>query len=230
MSINQSKNAQLRKLANLRKKACPPGFSSIGDFFEGAYECNHVSPYSKTAGNVDAKIFVMLQDWCSADYLNREIDPQLKSKGYDARLPTNLHLESLLKKHFDATLASIYATNLFPFIKPAGMNATIPQRELIDAAQRFGLPQIRIVQPKLVIVLGKATFRALQVACGEAPSKSLEEAIASPFEYSGVWIWCQAHTGRIGTNHRNRGGINRVSNDWSKMRLRFQRLLADIRV
>jgi restriction system protein len=49
--------------------------------------------------------------------------------------------------------------------------------------------------------------------------KNLEEGInkVSPFYYQESAIFCQAHTGNLGKNNRNKGGIDRVSKDWEKM-------------
>src|ERR1051325_114708 len=56
------KRSQLLKLAKVRQATRWSGYKCIGDYHEEAYECDHVSPYSKTAGNLDADIMVVLQD------------------------------------------------------------------------------------------------------------------------------------------------------------------------
>ena len=83
------------------------------------------------------------------------------------------------------------------------MSAYIPVADLKRAAQEFALPQIRIVQPSLVVCLGLATFSAIQRACGLKPSPRLAEAIASPLVFETAKVWCQAHAGALG--HANRG-------------------------
>ena len=57
------KNARLLALARLRQATRWPGYKSIADYHHGVYECDFVSPYTKTAGNVDAEVMVLLQDW-----------------------------------------------------------------------------------------------------------------------------------------------------------------------
>jgi hypothetical protein len=56
------KQDALLALAKLRQGTRWPGYNCIGDYHAGAYECDLVSPYTKSAGNVDAEIMVMLQD------------------------------------------------------------------------------------------------------------------------------------------------------------------------
>ncbi len=63
-----------------------------------------------------------------------------------------------------------YATNVFPFIKPKEMNKPIPPDVLMDAARTFALPQIKIINPLMVICLGIATFNAIRAASVEERS------------------------------------------------------------
>src|SRR6266446_4493962 len=154
-----NKHTALHKLAKKRKGARWCGFKCIADYANGAFDCDHVSPYTKSADNVDADIFVMLQDWCSDDWLSKEKNRKhydnLVRYGLCPSLPANMKLTSLLREVFSLELRDTYATNLVPFIKPGKMNANIDRRVMIDAAREFGLPQIKIVQPKLVICLGQ---------------------------------------------------------------------------
>ena len=194
------------------------GYGQIGDYHDGAYECDFVSPYTKSAGNVDAEIFVLLQDWSSDEALRGTLDSDCVLYGLTRTLPTNKRLVELLRHHFGVELGDVYATNLFPFIKRGGISSSIPMGDLIRAAQEFALPQIQIVRPKLVVCLGLNTFNAIRIACGHSPARPMAEAIASPFTFDESRVWCQAHTGARGQNNRGR---ERVAEDWRKMRIDF---------
>ena len=113
-----------------------------------------MSPYTKSARNHDAPIFVLLQDWSSEDRLNGPLDQDAIEHGHTPSLPTNRRLNQLLGRFFNVTLADTYATNLFPFIKPGSLSAPIPFKDLVRAAREYALPQISIVGPRLVICLG----------------------------------------------------------------------------
>jgi len=65
---------------------------------------------------------------------------------------TRCNLERFLNTTFGLSLADIYGTNVFPFIKSGGVSRRIPARDLIKAALEFALPQIEIVKPRLVSV------------------------------------------------------------------------------
>jgi hypothetical protein len=211
------KNAALHRLALKRKSDVWPGYRSIASFHSGVYECDHVSPYTKTAGNVDADVFLMLQDWSSSRALEGEVCQDSIELGHSSAIYTNLHLKQLLERHFGLSLAQTYGTNLFPFIKNGAMNALIPRCDMVRAAQVYGLPQIEIVKPRIVVCFGAATFNALRSAWGLGRVSSVQQGIASPFELGQAKVWLQAHTGRLGQNNRNRGGVDRVNEDWRAM-------------
>jgi uracil-DNA glycosylase len=215
-----NKEVLLLALAQKRKTTSWPGYSQIGDYHDGAYECDFVSPYTKSAGNIDSEIFVLLQDWSSDESLRGSLDSDCVRFGLTRALPTNKRLIELLRCQFGVELGDVYATNLFPFIKRGNISSYIPRRELVRAAQEFALPQIQIVQPKLVICLGLNTFNAIRIALGQTPAQRMNEAIASPFTIDKSRIWCQAHTGKLGQNN---WGSECVAEDWRKMKIDFSR-------
>jgi uracil-DNA glycosylase len=205
------KRTLLLDLAKRRQVTRWKEYGCIADYHRGAYECDEVSPYSKTARNVDARIFVMLQDWISHDKLQGPINQDAAQRGHLPNLRTNKTLQKLLREVFQLDLKDVYGTNLFPFIKPGRMSTKIPMIDLVWAAREFGLPQIRIVEPELVICLGLDTFNAIRTACGETQRHPLEHAIASPFAFATAKIWCQAHTAARGRN------FARHAADWQRM-------------
>lgn len=210
-----NKREALEELARKRQKAKWPGYKNLGDYHDGAYECLHVSPYTKSAGNADADTMVMLQDWTSDHGIRGPVDERVVEFGYMEGLATNRNLIRLLKEYLHVSMGEIFATNLFPFIKPGDMGQSIPRRDLVRAAEEFALPQIRIVRPRLVICLGLNTYNALRASCGHRPIENIATAIGAPFTFEDVRIWCQAHTGYWGQLQR---GKKRVAQDWIRMR------------
>ena len=212
------KHHQLVELARKRKRTRWDGYGCIGDYHGGIYECDFVSPYTKSAHNVDSDIMVILQDWSSDSAIGGPLDQDAMKYGYTPSLPTNKNLIRFLNAHFGVGLKDVYATNLFPFIKPGDLSHAIPRGDLVRAALEFALPQVKIVCPNLVVCLGGATFNAVRRACSYKDWLKMDSAIESPFMVDRSRIWCQAHTGRLGQNNRNRGGVDRVSSDWKKMK------------
>ena len=124
--LHMDKHRELKVLATKRQRARWPGYKGIGDYHNGVYECPYVSPYTKSAGNVDADIMVVLQDWTSDEDIRRDVDSDAVTYGYTRGLHTNRNLVRLLEEHFDAALTDIYGTNLFPFIKMGHMGRVFP--------------------------------------------------------------------------------------------------------
>ncbi|WP_157756344.1 hypothetical protein [Photobacterium damselae] len=103
--------------------------------------------------------------------------------------------------------------------------------ELIQAAEQFTLEEIEIIAPKVAVCFGVATYNALLRAAKEQnrlkdaslkPVKNLNQAIEQPFLLSfsskvKVWICAQSHPGGLGRACRNKGKVDRVSQDWQQM-------------
>jgi len=103
---------------------------------------------------------VMLQD-CLRGPLH---EPSMKL-GHTPSRPTNKNLIRLLDTTFGITLHDTYGTNLFPFVKLGGMSVPIHQADLVAAARQFALPQIRIINPWLVISLDNYALRLMYSIC-----------------------------------------------------------------
>lgn len=153
----------------------------------------------------------MLQDWASDGFLSGPFHEPSAKLGHTPSRPTNRNLASLLDKVFGLTLREIYGTNLFPFVKLGGMSDPIAKADLIRAAHQFGVPQIHIVKPKLVVCLGLVTFNALRQACGLSPAQNLPSAIDSPFNIGNTRVWGQVHTGRLNNRGRLRTSVGRLA-------------------
>ena len=119
------KAERLLALAKLRQQTRWPEYGNVGDYHRGRYECDYVSPYTKSAGNVDCSVMIMLQDWASDDFLSGPFCEQTALKGRTPNRPTNLRLDSLVSRFFGFPISDTYTTNLFPFIKNDAMNAHV---------------------------------------------------------------------------------------------------------
>lgn len=88
----ETKAEALRRLTRQRQSERWPGYNTIGDYHDGVYECDHVSPYTRSAGNLDAEVFILLQGWVSHDFLAGPVDEKLIRFGRKPSLPTNRNL------------------------------------------------------------------------------------------------------------------------------------------
>jgi len=221
--VFMDKTTALLDLAIKRKQTEPrPGSTRISDYQHGIYECDYVSPFTKGACKVNADIFLLLQDWSSHNDMSKPVinleRQRLELKyGYTPNQLTNIKLTELLKTYFSVEISDTYGTNLYPYIKSDDMSSSILREDLVWAAEQFALPQIKIVEPKLVICFGKGTFNAIRTACDEKEVDTVEEGINAFFPFHNSMVWLQAHPGFYGQQSRNRGGVDKVSPDWEKM-------------
>ncbi|WP_434362771.1 hypothetical protein NF212_20465 [Parasalinivibrio latis] len=176
------KYRKLIRLARKRRYLIPAGYHSIGEYHGSIYECEWVSPYTKSASNLNADVMIILKDWCPDEHLSGPLVPALVRHGLDPALPTQDMLEKLLNTHFQIHLCDTFCTTLFPFVKPGAFCTTIPEKLLINSALDFALPQIKAIQPKLVIAMGLNVYNALAKSKGLPLAETLEEAINNPFQ------------------------------------------------
>ena len=208
------KQDDLLALARLRQGTKWPGFFSIGDFHDGAYDCDFVSPWSKSAHNTDCEVMLVAQDWASSDHLNSSLKAEVANPGYDPHIETNINLHGLLERHLGLKFSETHATNIFPFIKPGRMNAPIPANRYRQAGVEFLAPQIDILRPKLVICLGLNAFNGATHALSNFRPVRMAVALENVVQVGITKIIAVAHTGRLGTNNRGKENVER---DWERL-------------
>ncbi len=167
MRTTEQKRQKLRKLAKRRQVHRLQPHVCLADFHSGFYECDYVSPWSKSACNVDAGVMIIGQDWVSWDVLERERDEKRQERqrtGQDCSSRTNTNLREFLG-YMGLQFCETYATNVFPFIKRGKKSARVPRRDLVSCAKTYALPQIEIVSPRMAICLGQ---EAIYAVCRDA--------------------------------------------------------------
>ncbi|WP_417535335.1 uracil-DNA glycosylase family protein [Methylophaga sp.] len=195
-----TKEERLLELAKLRQNTRYDGYKCISDYLDKYYECDYVSPYSKSAHNTNTDVFIVLQDWSSDDNLQGKCE-ETNNLGYTPTVRTNINLLEYLRQYLGLELKDTYATNLFPFVKMGGMSAYLPLRDMRKAAKEFTLPMIHIIQPKIVIALGRKTYDALLKSCDDKKQVS-----KNSFSYQSSRIFHQPHpAARISNLKKEKG-------------------------
>lgn len=211
MSAADDKLSGLKRLgAQRRAFSVPEGCLPVGAFHGGRYESDFVSPWTISACNVDADLFVVLQDWCGSDYLSGPFNPLLAKLGHDPQLPTNRNLKALLYG-IGRDFSDVFGTNAFPFVKSGAMDADIENKALRECVERFVLPQVDIVQPKVTVLMGKTVYNAVCKVLGRKAAPSLDAAIATPIAFGSTLLVASVHTGNRIHIHR---GWDRAVDDW----------------
>lgn len=138
---------------------------------------------------MSSNIMLVAQDWLSEDYLlSRSTDElvELRRHGQLSQLPTNRNIGFFLENALNLQFSDTYATNLYPFIKQGAISASIPTRDLNWSIENALLPQIDIVKPETVLILGIGIARLVQKHFKRTRS------IEKPFSVGGWWKFGQS--------------------------------------
>lgn len=215
----KTKRQALRSLALSRKQELMQGdlagFRNIHEYHGGIYDqTDHVSPWSRSAQNVDAKCLFLLKDWSSHEVLNAsEVHPERIALGHDPERPTNRNLKHLVRHFLGVEICDLYVTNLFPFIKQGKISGAISRRATAFAATKYALPQIEIVGPALVVCTGLEPFNALRTSVGLNPVSRLRDALNETFTCCNAQVRVVPHPSR---KHFERDAIY-----WQRIAERF---------
>ncbi len=225
MRTTEQKRQKLRKLAKRRQAHRLRPHACLADFHSGFYECDHVSPWSKSACNVDAEVMIIGQDWVSWDRLERECDEKRQERrrtGQDCSSRTNTNLREFLR-YMGLQFCETYATNVFPFIKRGKKSARVPRKDYVSCAKTYALPQIEIVSPRMAICLGQEAFYAVCRDAGLRRKDWRKARSPGPHTRIGsVKIYGLPHPGPLGLN--NAGGKDAVTRRWRLLGQHLRRM------
>jgi DNA polymerase len=150
------------------------GLANPANLEGGLYDADEIGPWTRWAGDLDADLMVVGQDWGDVRYF-------LAQRGLDApRNPTSTALAALLASiqrplppiPTAATPlppganrnAGVFLTNALLWLKTGGMSGKVSTELFSGDSATFLLEQIAIVQPRVVIALGQHAHRAILLA------------------------------------------------------------------
>lgn len=214
-------NKKLKDLAFLSKKNCPIGFKKVSDFQDGAFDHpDFLTPFTIGAHNINSKLMIVAQDWSSSKWLNNPENLKYASLGRDTTLATNKNLDEYLK-FFNLKFSDVYATNAFIYIKEGNMNAGIKKSFFRDSFELFLLPQIKIINPKIIICLGSMVFNEFRYQAGLKPAP-IKNGHKAPFKFLDAQIFGTFHTGGLGT--ANAGSKENAARQWKVIAERYNQI------
>ena len=95
------------------------------------------------------------------------------------------------------------------------MTARLKQKDLVLSATQFAIPQIEIIEPKIVICLGGATFNAVRKCNGFGYTPLKHGLSETSFRLGNSMIVGVNHTGGVGAAVS--GGQAAHQRRWSKL-------------
>ena len=160
------KRAYIKLVETRKHYKFPEGLVNPSDVLNGIYDRDiHIGPWSKWQGNLDADIMLIGQDWGSLDFFietkggplddsqtNRNLKELFQVIGIDIGYPNHPNHDN-----------SLFFTNAILGLKKGKMSGNIKASWLRNEAETFLKPTIDIIQPKIIISLGKKAYDALAI-------------------------------------------------------------------
>jgi hypothetical protein len=181
----------------------------------GRYDCDHVEPWARWLGNLDAKMMLVGKDFF------------IKFKGgCDPRSATNLNLIKLFTR-MDINIgtplmpdkdAPVLLTNAIVGIldtdkKGGNRISSLSKRK---SKREFLRPLIDIVDPKVIIAIGREACECISNAFGVARPRSMRQTLdQGPVELPGLKLLFPVfHCGGLGLANRP---LSKQLEDWGRI-------------
>jgi len=163
-----------------RRKACREcaELTNPSAVDDGAFDSDHIGPWSRWQGNLSADLMVIGQDWGDTRYFRR-------FRGLDDdKNPTNRTLMKLLQgiglvigpPSSAGSNDLVFFTNAVLCLKEGGLQGPV-QAAWFQNCAPFLRRQVEIIAPRVVATLGEHAFRAVRQAF-QLPPRSLASAVA----------------------------------------------------
>jgi len=163
-----------------RRKACRAcaELTNPATVDNGAFDSDHVGPWSRWQGNLSASLMVVGQDWGDTRYFRR-------FRGLDDdKNPTNRTLMQLLQgigivigpPSSAGSNDLVFFTNAVLCLKEGGLQGPVRAAWFQNCAP-FLRRQVEIIAPRVVATLGEQALRAVRHAF-QLPPRSLASSVA----------------------------------------------------
>ena len=208
-----------------RRKSCRLCNDLINpsDVCGGRFDPDHIGPWSRWQGNINATIVVIGQDWGTPQIFERakglepfcsEADKGANGTLVDLLGSIGIKIERP-KGH--ETIGKLFFTNAILCLKQGDAQAPVNSEWFDACGKTFIRPLLEILDPPVVISLGEKAYRALEKSyCLE--KRSFRHAVNIPKGiplFKNTRLFPMYHCGRrILNTHRN---INEQQSDWARV-------------
>lgn len=197
------------------------GLTNPIDCANGAFDSDHLSPWTKWQGNLNAELMIVGQDWGDLAYF-------LNNAGNESpKNPTNSNLVKLAAS-IDVTIeplpkfsefeGQVFLTNAILCLKEGGLQGAVKQEWFNNCGTKHLKPTIELVQPKVLVSLGAKVYETIQKLYGlprvrfrDVVDRETGIVLANDMHYFPMY-----HCGsRIINTHRN---FEQQLTDWARIK------------
>jgi DNA polymerase len=185
----------------------------------GVFDTDHMSPWTASLGDLDARIMVIGQDWGDQRAFEKQAGHDWLSSATNRMLRTLMASAGINVPDTDrGGTSGVFLTNaVLCFRTAGGCQGPVQSQWFQNCGSRFLRPQIELVNPEAVVCLGQRAHGAVLAAYGLPPVRDWRAAV----EGSGVALpggplaYAVYHCGqRILNTHRNESAQLR---DWQRV-------------
>jgi DNA polymerase len=215
-----NKEEEYRMLVEKRKNSIfPEGLKNPSEIENGIYDKeDQIGPWSKWQGNLNSKILLIGQDWGSEKYYldykgnhndhsitNTRIKEVFESIGIDIGLPSSPNEN-----------APCFFTNVVLGLKEGNKSNPIKSKWVNEHAKEFLMPTIEIINPEIIITLGKPAYDSIASIYGFKKLNLSKIIDNNPFELpDGKLLFAMYHCSPLGCINRK---WDIQKQDWSKIK------------
>ena len=216
-----NKKADYAKLVLKRREfKFSSGLLNPSQIENGIYDQNdHIGPWSAWQGNLDAKIFLIGQDWGNKKYYidngGSDLDDNTSNRNL-IELFNVLEIDIGSPNTQNQTFP-LFFTNAILGIKEGDMSRNVSKSWARESTNAFLDPLLKLINPQIIITLGKVAYDeiAYLYSLPKYPLKSLikQNPIAL---HDSKRLFAMYHCGRLGLANRN---LILQKRDWKKIEL-----------
>ncbi|WP_209581786.1 uracil-DNA glycosylase family protein [Methanobacterium aggregans] len=215
-----NKEKEYKMLVERRKNAIfPEGLKNPSEIEGGIYDSeDHIGPWSKWQGNLNADIMLVGQDWGSEKYYldykgNHKDDSITNSRMKEAFELIGIEVGYPSSPNRDAPC---FFTNVVLGLKEGNKSNPIKAKWVKEHAEEFLKPTIEIVNPKIIITLGKPAYESVAGIYGLQKENLAEIINKNPFKLShDKLLFAMYHCSPLGCINRT---WEQQKQDWIKIK------------
>ena len=146
----------------------------------GMFDSPEIGPWTRWNGDLDARLFVVGQDWGDVAGFERQQGLEDSTSGTNKRLRKLLHSVgiSVSQASKSSSGSGVFLTNAVLCLKTGGAQAEVNKAWFTNCGPLFLRPQIELVRPRVVVSLGERAYLAIRDSFG-LPRVSFQRAVNS---------------------------------------------------
>ncbi len=211
------KETAYRQLAEKRKSFQFEQLLNPSEIEEGKYDCNHVEMWARWMGNLDAKVMLIGKDFGGKAFFLRfqgGCDPQSTTNLNLIRLFATLGIDIGTPDKPNRSAPVFFTNSVFGIIDSSAKGGNvISLKTQKENALVFLRQLIDIVDPQIIIAMGKEAYRGTCLALGMDGHRTLRRSLDnSPMKSTdGRLVFPVFHCGGLGLVNRS---LKCQESDW----------------